>query len=130
MASAATKLLSLFETNATVTAVNLRPFRAIRLPTKLFSSPTLRFHRYSSSTSASIIDDETATTTMAGELPAEESKQQHPWPEWVTFVDRLKAKGYINQEGGNDMSAAVYNDMSVLKEACLSFGRDRFDLFK
>lgn len=124
MAAAATRLFSLFESNATVTAAaaNLYPFRAIRFPTKLFSSPTIRFRCYSSS-SASLIDNDTTTVAAVGEIT-----EHHPWPEWVTFVDRLKAKGYLHQEGGSDV--AVYKDMSILKEACLSFGRDRFDLFK
>ncbi|KAI3696040.1 hypothetical protein L1987_79049 [Smallanthus sonchifolius] len=125
-AAAATRFFSLFETNATVTAVNLRPFRAIRFPTTFFPSPTLRFRRYTSSSASVITDDPTLTTAAAGE-PTGDSLQ-HPWPEWVTFVDRLKAKGYINQEEGSDV--ALYKDMSILKEACLCFGRDRFDLFK
>ncbi|XP_023765847.1 zinc finger protein VAR3, chloroplastic [Lactuca sativa] len=127
MAAAATRFFSLFESNATATAAaaNLYPFRAIRLPTKLFSSPTLRFRRYSSSP-ASVIDNDTTTTAAIGETIGD--SHQHPWPEWVTFVDRLKAKGYFKKESGNDV--AVYKDMSILKEACLSFGRDRFDLFK
>ncbi|KVI05158.1 zinc finger protein VAR3, chloroplastic [Cynara cardunculus var. scolymus] len=126
MAAAATRFFTLFETTATATATatatNLYPFRAIRFPTKLFSSPTIRFRCYSSS-AASLIDNDTTTLAAVGE-----TSEQHPWPEWVTFVDRLKAKGYLHQEGGSDV--AVYKDMSILKEACLSFGRDRFDLFK
>ncbi|KAD2393284.1 hypothetical protein R6Q59_012367 [Mikania micrantha] len=125
MAAAVTRFLSMFEPNAIVTATStatasLHPFRAIRFTT------ALRFRRYSSSSASVIADDHTLTTAAADETTGD--SQQHPWPEWVTFVDRLKAKGYINQEGGNDV--AVYRDMSVLKEGCLSFGRDRFDLFK
>ncbi|KAI7731038.1 hypothetical protein M8C21_008177, partial [Ambrosia artemisiifolia] len=94
MAAATKKFFSLLETNS---------FRTIRFP-------TLLLRRYSSSSAAVTSDDHTHTVA-AGE-PTTGDTQQHPWPEWLTFVDRLKAK-----------------DMSVLKEACLSFGRDRFDLF-
>ncbi|KAJ0489203.1 putative Zinc finger, RanBP2-type, HAD superfamily, Zinc finger, RanBP2-type superfamily [Helianthus annuus] len=105
---AAIRFFSLFETNPTVTAT---------------AAANLLFRRYSSSSASVSSDDLQHTTSAAAGDP-----QPHPWPEWLTFVDRLKSKGYINQEGGNDV--ALYKDMSVLKEACLSFGRDRFDLFK
>ncbi|KAA8542832.1 hypothetical protein F0562_023984 [Nyssa sinensis] len=78
------------------------------------------------------------------------SDSPHPWPEWVTFVDGLKAKGYFvkspqpsppaaaakdgdgDGEGGDSKGSdgAVYKDMTLLKDACLSFARDRFDIFK
>ncbi|KAJ0847376.1 putative Zinc finger, RanBP2-type [Helianthus annuus] len=115
MAIAVTRFLSLFETTA---AANLHPYRPIRFPPKPL---TLRLRRRYSSSSVSVITDEIAAV---GEITGE--SQQHPWLEWVTFVDRLKSKGYINEEAGSD----VYKDMSVLKEACLRFGRERFDLFK
>ncbi|KAF8034291.1 hypothetical protein BT93_C0550 [Corymbia citriodora subsp. variegata] len=74
---------------------------------------------------------------------------QHPWPEWVTFVDRLKAKGYFAQrappppgEGSEEGDSAakelgdvvedgeLYKEMRLLKDPCLSFARDRYDIFK
>lgn len=57
----------------------------------------------------------------------------HPWPEWVAFIDGLKTKGYFikppppAEEGESD---DVYTDMNQLKDACLSFARDRYDVFK
>ncbi|XP_023004493.1 zinc finger protein VAR3, chloroplastic-like isoform X2 [Cucurbita maxima] len=66
----------------------------------------------------------------------------HPWPEWISFVDGLKAKGYLieppsedaNGDGsGGDAvtpSETDYNDMNVLKDACLSFARDRHDILE
>ncbi|KAH6800801.1 hypothetical protein C2S52_001265 [Perilla frutescens var. hirtella] len=58
----------------------------------------------------------------------------HPWPEWVNFVDQLKAKGYISQNAvaaeNGDERAALYRDVKLVKDACLSFARDRFDIFK
>ncbi|KAI7730043.1 hypothetical protein M8C21_019994 [Ambrosia artemisiifolia] len=80
---------------------NLHPFRTIQFPTKPLSSPTLRFRRRYSSSSASVITDETTTLTVTETTG--DSHQQHPWPEW---------------------------DMTVLKEACLSFGRHRFNSFR
>lgn len=65
----------------------------------------------------------------------------HPWSEWVSFVDKLKTKGYLNdnaaakaqEEAGNEghgPEGLVYTDMNLLKDACLNFARDRFDIFK
>ena len=54
----------------------------------------------------------------------------HPWPEWVSFVDRLNAKGYLSKSSSSDGTVSVYTNINSLKEACLSFGRDRYDLFK
>ncbi|GJT89976.1 zinc finger protein VAR3, chloroplastic [Tanacetum coccineum] len=115
-AAAASRFFSLFET--TTTTINRHPFRT----SKLFYPQTLHFRRYSSTTSASSVIDHDVSTNGGESL-----QHHHPWPEWVSFVDRLKLKGYINdKENGNDL----YKDMTLLKEACLSFGRDRFDLFK
>ncbi|PWA87687.1 Zinc finger, RanBP2-type [Artemisia annua] len=117
MSAAASRFFSLFEATTTI---NGHPFRTTTFPRKLFYSQTLHFRRYSSTTSASSVIDHDVST-------GEPLQHHHPWPEWVSFVDRLKVKGYINEkENGNDL----YKDMTVLKEACLSFGRDRFDLFK
>lgn len=62
------------------------------------------------------------------------SDSHHPWPEWVAFIDRLKAKGYLvgNPQGHGSAGADgnVYNDMNLLKDATLSFARDRFDILK
>ncbi|GMH17534.1 hypothetical protein Nepgr_019375 [Nepenthes gracilis] len=62
---------------------------------------------------------------------------QHPWPEWIAFVDSLKSKGYlIEMNDGSSVddavgnSESIYKDMNLLKNACLSFSRDRFDIFK
>lgn len=76
---------------------------------KLLSPPSLRFHRCSYSAVATLESDDASA---------------HLWPEWVSFIDRLKTKGYIQDASG------VYSDMKVVKEACLSFARDRFDIFK
>ncbi|KAG6589639.1 Zinc finger protein VAR3, chloroplastic, partial [Cucurbita argyrosperma subsp. sororia] len=66
----------------------------------------------------------------------------HPWPEWVSFVDALRTKGYLVEpnvedangdgSGGDVATTSVndYNDMNVLKDACLNFARERYDVFK
>lgn len=92
------------------------------------SSP-LRFKRYSSS--ALTLDSDTSVDDSS-------PVSAHPWPEWVNFVDRLKAKGYLSKYGtplenddtADDEGAVAYTDMKVLKEACLSFARERFDIFR
>ncbi|XP_010549061.1 PREDICTED: zinc finger protein VAR3, chloroplastic-like [Tarenaya hassleriana] len=64
---------------------------------------------------------------------ADASPPPHPWTEWMTFVDNLKTKGYFSGEppntenGGSEM---IYREMNLVKDACLSFARDRYDLLK
>lgn len=118
-----------------------RSFRSHKSPslapslifTKRFPSVSLSFHRYYSS----------AATDAIAEIDTERpsSSTYHPWPEWITFVDRLKAKGYFvelpaknESEDTTDAGTAgpetLYKDISLLKDACLSFARDRYDVFK
>ncbi|CAO2818105.1 unnamed protein product [Amaranthus hypochondriacus] len=51
----------------------------------------------------------------------------HPWPEWVTFIDRLKSHGYFPQSADTQFG---YGEITQLKDPCLSFARDRYDLFR
>lgn len=79
-----------------------------------------------------------ATLNSGTSALSTDSVSAHPWPEWVNFVDQLKAKGYLRQNaaaaenGGDtgDESAAVYREMKMVKDACMSFARDRYDIFK
>ncbi|KAL1553693.1 zinc finger protein VAR3, chloroplastic-like [Salvia divinorum] len=81
-----------------------------------------------------------SAVTLESETPAlsEDAISAHPWPEWVNFVDQLKVKGYITQNaaaaenGGSTVeeSAALYKELKLVKDACMSFARDRFDIFK
>lgn len=91
---------------------------------KPFSPKPLRFLRYSSSAAVDSLTADATETVCAS----------HPWPEWVTFVDRLKTKGYFIESPSvaNHESDAesVYKDMNLVKDACLSFARDRYDVFK
>ncbi|KAL6281695.1 hypothetical protein ACE6H2_018576 [Prunus campanulata] len=99
--------------SATPSLHSLKPFAA---------SQSLRFPRYSSSSAAiETIDSVTANSTEAPLL--------HPWPEWVAFIDRLKTKGYFTGTQPSE-SDDVYTDMTQIKDACLSFARDRYDVFK
>ncbi|KAK1564348.1 hypothetical protein Q3G72_001213 [Acer saccharum] len=63
------------------------PFRSRKpLP---FSS--IRFRRHGSSAA---VDTVTDVDTLITPL----QYHHHPWPEWVSFVDRLKTKGYFDVE--------------------------------
>lgn len=93
--------------------------------------PSLQFHlNCSSSTAAAAAattDDDIMETLNS--LQQENKQKQHPWPEWVTFVDKLKSRGYFMEtSGGEDIIA--YTDMNQLKDGCLSFARDRYDALK
>ncbi|KAG8097926.1 hypothetical protein GUJ93_ZPchr0013g34480 [Zizania palustris] len=75
----------------------------------------------------------------------------HPWPEWGDFLEKLRAKGYFKQPtpasrvdaaegaaGEREATAAEdavasadsypCRDLDRVKNACLKFGRARFDL--
>ncbi|KAF9667529.1 hypothetical protein SADUNF_Sadunf15G0032600 [Salix dunnii] len=97
--------------------------------------PSLQFHLYCSSTAPTAATDTTDITETLNSLLQERKQKQHPWPEWVIFVDKLKARGYFMQtstkeEDGDATSETAYTDMNQLKNACLSFARDRYDIFK
>lgn len=112
-----------------------------RLLTSGFPFFSLRFHRYCFSASASV-----TPTTIDTDASSNIVSPHHPWPEWVTFLDRLKAKGYFDAQNFNitddkasasasvqtsdGLNANVYTDITLVKHACLSFGRDRYDIFK
>ncbi|XP_015581660.2 zinc finger protein VAR3, chloroplastic [Ricinus communis] len=91
--------------------------------------PSFSFHRHCSSSTAAI----DAVTSDASDT------LKHPWPEWVSFIDRLKSKGYFGNTSStdttttniaNDAIESVYKDTNQLKDPCLSFARDRYDLLK
>ncbi|CAN0902271.1 Zinc finger protein VAR3, chloroplastic [Linum grandiflorum] len=104
-----------------------RPNFVLRAP--FFSAKPIHLQQHSCST---------ATATV---VAAAESLGPHPWPEWVAFVNRLKTKGYLlgaKKPATNpfelridkDDDFVVYKDMNQLKDPCLSFGRDRYDIFQ
>uniref|UniRef100_A0A2P2IWN0 Zinc finger protein VAR3ic n=2 Tax=Rhizophora mucronata TaxID=61149 RepID=A0A2P2IWN0_RHIMU len=123
-------------TNNTHRAISSRPPFLSLTP---FLSKPLQFLRYTSSASASA--SAAAADSIVTDKPEANitSLQPHPWPEWVTFVDRLKTRGYFAPSPAKDnistadyaaVSNDVYVEISQLKDACLSFARDRYDIFK
>ncbi|XP_047080162.1 uncharacterized protein LOC124690879 [Lolium rigidum] len=72
----------------------------------------------------------------------------HPWPEWIELMERLAQQRYfdlgpaheearlaaavpmdlseVSEESGFDFS----RDWTTVKNACMNFGRDRFDILK
>ncbi|CAN6213797.1 unnamed protein product [Urochloa humidicola] len=93
--------------------------------------------------------DEVATMSME-EVLRREVELVHPWPEWIELMERLAQQRYfdLGRAGGADeasMAAAVPMDLSevseeagfdfsrdwtTVKNACMNFGRDRFDILK
>lgn len=97
------------------------PFSPIRF-TKPLSSHVVRFRSYNC----------TSATIETNTIEPLVSPRNHPWPELVAFVDRLKSKGYIKESTsiGEDGDGSIYTNMNLLKDACLNFSRDRSDIFK
>ncbi|CAN4086607.1 unnamed protein product [Withania somnifera] len=85
-------------------------------------SPVVHFRSYNC----------TSATPETNTIEPLVSPRNHPWPEWVAFVDRLKSKGYIKEStnSGDDGGESIYTNMNLLKDACLNFSRDRSDIFK
>ena len=68
----------------------------------------------------------------------------HPWPEWADFLEKLRAKGYfvrpplasgapVGEEVAADAvgkPAYPFRDQNRVKNACLKFARERFDLLR
>ena len=96
-----------------------RPQNLSSFPLSLnrFPSVSLRFRCFS---------NETATAAAAATVDSD-SPSPHPWPEWINFVDRLKTKGYFTKNIEDD---TVYQEMNLVKDACLSFARDRYDVLR
>ncbi|KAK7314644.1 hypothetical protein VNO77_33171 [Canavalia gladiata] len=99
---------ALFRTSRTATVAAKSPFIFF----KPIPFPPPRFSSSSSSAAAETL-----------------SSVDHPWPEWLSLVDRLHTKGYLPKSSSND-DVSVYTNINLLKDACLSFARDRYDLFK
>ncbi|GAV89662.1 zf-RanBP domain-containing protein [Cephalotus follicularis] len=100
---------------------------SLRLVSKqTVSFKPIRFH-LSTSSAALYRDTEPPLTSPA--------VVHHPWPELVAFVDRLKTKGYFTPNEPQTQSEILatftfYKDINLVKDACLSFARDRYDVFK
>ncbi|KNA09259.1 hypothetical protein SOVF_155050 [Spinacia oleracea] len=102
-------------------------------PKPLFPPHTTVFSRLYASSSAVV--SAAAETSIDAPITLPHPPHHHPWPEWVAFVDRLKSHGYFPQkllssEDGGDPAEFRYGEVNVLKDPCLSFARDRYDLFR
>ncbi|CAD6220252.1 unnamed protein product [Miscanthus lutarioriparius] len=93
--------------------------------------------------------DEVGRMSME-EMLRREVELVHPWPEWIELMERLAQQRYfdLGRACGADessMAAAVPLDLSevseeagfdfsrdwtTVKNACMNFGRDRFDILK
>lgn len=89
-------------------------------PFLFFKPPLHQNHRHHTSFSS-------FSTSTAAAQEETLSSAVHPWPEWISFVDRLTAKGYLSKSADDN---SVYSDINLLKDASLSFARDRYDVFK
>ena len=96
-----------------------------------------------------VAGDEVGRMSME-EVLRREVELVHPWPEWIELMERLAQQRYfdLGRAGGADeasMAAAVPMDLSevseeagfdfsrdwtTVKNACMNFGRDRFDILK
>ncbi|PIA56549.1 hypothetical protein AQUCO_00700708v1 [Aquilegia coerulea] len=108
-------------------------------------SPSLKPHFFNKyTTSSAAIDtltdnsNESETTTISSSPSS--SFSSHPWPEWVTFIEKLKTKGFLDEtflpvNDDDDEAAAASSgtrkkDLNLLRNASLGFARERFDIFK
>ncbi|XP_010916149.1 zinc finger protein VAR3, chloroplastic [Elaeis guineensis] len=102
---------------------NLRPFTVI---------PPSRLQSFTTDAAASV----DGPLAVAEEVPT----PAHPWPEWDRFVEKLKSKGYFERpasagtaeddegDGGSATAADAKMQLNLLKNGCLKFARERFDI--
>ncbi|KAK9115771.1 hypothetical protein Sjap_014718 [Stephania japonica] len=138
MAMSASRLI-VFTSSLVVRTTHRAALAQPILHTKLFNfsyqalqfSPTLFHSRIAESLRRRNCSSAAAAVDGRGEAAA---VGPHPWPEWTEFVDRLKKKGYLGEEtaaaASEEESSGGRSDLNLLKNACLSFARDRFDVFK
>ncbi|PKA62186.1 Zinc finger protein VAR3, chloroplastic [Apostasia shenzhenica] len=104
------------------------------LPDSLRGSPVARFNGRQFSASSAAFFEGAAAPSAA-----------HPWPEWDLFVEKIRTKGYFEvssshvADDGEGTTAAnpligggkgATMDLNKLKNACLKFARDRFDILR
>ncbi|XP_015570483.1 uncharacterized protein LOC107260763 [Ricinus communis] len=70
----------------------------------------------------------------------------HPWPEWIELMERLVQQNYFDHRrkdedkmvqdlgfevhGVGDDVGIDFKDLKTLQDACVNFGKDRFDIFR
>ncbi|KAJ6848774.1 zinc finger protein VAR3, chloroplastic [Iris pallida] len=99
--------------------------------TTTLSSSSLRLHRpLRSFSTATAIEAEDSSSASPPPTPT------HPWPEWAQFLDKMKSKGYFQRTTDNGESADrggeadSFTDQNRVKNACLKFARERFDILR
>ncbi|XP_062214816.1 zinc finger protein VAR3, chloroplastic-like [Phragmites australis] len=143
MASSSSKLLTLTLTSSFLRSCRLASTSLLPNSSRRLPGPLLSLRLCSSATAAvDVAADSAAAAVSSG----------HPWPEWGDFLDKLRAKGYFERaapacapsatEGsagdGEEAVAAEdavasddtypFRDLNRVKNACLKFARERFDL--
>ncbi|MED6120141.1 hypothetical protein PIB30_018352 [Stylosanthes scabra] len=89
-----------------------------------------------------------AVTAMTPDDVKKEVELVHPWPEWIQLIERLVHQNYFDhrrkdedkmvQDAGFDAAGNVADDSDIdftkdfksVHEACLNFGKDRFDILR
>ncbi|KAJ3697721.1 hypothetical protein LUZ61_001426 [Rhynchospora tenuis] len=98
------------------------------------SQPSLRF--CTSASAATAVDSAPAVHSDQEEAPL---AVDHPWPEWDSFLEKLRSKGYFQRgtsvgefEAEGEATEVAVEDATMetnrVKNACLKFGRERFDI--
>ncbi|KAF5176988.1 Zinc finger protein var3 protein [Thalictrum thalictroides] len=118
----------------------LRFTKTTPLPSFSLSLKSHFFNKYTTSSAAiDILTDNSESETTTISSPS--SFTSHPWPEWITFIEKLKSKGFLDEtllpvEDDDDEGAAAASigtskkDLNLLRNASLGFARERFDIFK
>lgn len=89
---------------------------------------------------------ESGVSGSRGGEPAKEVELVHPWREWVELMERLVQQNYFDhrrkdedrmiQESGfevGDIPEERFDcnaDLKTVQNACLNFGKDRFDILR
>lgn len=86
-------------------------------------------------------------TSMAEVLKKKEVELVHPWPEWIELMERLAKQNYFDlsrvdeqrvsydvpidlSECKEEVSLDLSRDWLTMRNACMNFGRDRFDIIR
>lgn len=90
---------------------------------------TILSSRFCTSSANSISTAPTSSQTLTSSV---NHNHHHPWPEWMAFVTRLNSLGYFPKSSSDAavVSEFNYGEIDVFKDPCLSFARDRYDLFR
>ncbi|KAH9296514.1 hypothetical protein KI387_040102, partial [Taxus chinensis] len=115
------------------------PFRYYGIPT--FESSmgmTHHCHRALLCSSAKQADSEADTdpkqieqVEIPGNIKQHGGAEIHPWPEWTSFIGCLVANDYFKGFADDEelvITSHLLQDYNHVRNACLNFGRDRFDI--